>query len=118
MKHVDVVELTKKSVAQTMGTDYMTELGDFAALDSYKLVDVGKAVTASGTVDVYCKKLIGLLGKLVVDSKKYAASDIKGIFVESFDWGSFVERVYFTPQDLIEDDMWNLVNGLVYENSL
>lgn len=116
MKHVDVVELTQKSVAQTMGTDYMTNLGDFAALDSYKLVDVGKDVTASGTVDVYCKKLIGLLGKLVVDAKKYAASDIKGIFVDSFDWGSFVERVYFTPQDLIEDDMWNLVDGKIYEN--
>lgn len=116
MKHVDVVSLTQEAVAQTMGTDYMEKLGDFAALDSYKLVDVGKDVTASGTVDVYCKKLIGVLAKLVVDAKKYEAADIRGIFVDSFDWGSFVERVYFTPQDIIEDDMWNLVDGKVYEN--
>ena len=44
MKHVDVVELTQKAVAQTMGSEYMEQLGDWAALDSYKLVDVGKAV--------------------------------------------------------------------------
>lgn len=115
MKHVDVVTLTQKAVAQTMGDEYMEQLGDFAALDSYKLADVGREVTASGTVDVYSKKLVGLLGKMVIDEKKYEGA-IKSIFVDSFDWGSFVERVYFTPQDLIEDDMWNLIDGKVYEN--
>lgn len=116
MKHVDVVELTQKAVAQTMGSEYMEQLGDWSALDSYKLVDVGKAVLDAGTVDVFSKKLIGLLGKLVVDAKKYEGAVIKSIFVDSFDWGSFVERVYFSPQDLIEDDMWNLIDGKVYEN--
>lgn len=115
MKHVDVVELTQKAVAQTMGTEYMEQLGDFAALDSYKLADVGREVTASGTVDVYSKKLVGLLGQMVIDEKKYEGA-IKSIFVDSFDWGSFVERVYYTPQDLIEDDIWNLIDGKVYEN--
>lgn len=116
MKHVDVQELTLEAVAQTMGTDYMEELGDLNAIDSYKLVDIGKDVTASGTVDVYAKKLIGVLAKLVIDEKKYTANGFKSLFVESFDWGSFVERVYFEPQDIIEDDMWNLVDGKVYEN--
>ena len=116
MKHVDVVELTQKAVAQTMGTEYMEQLGEWGALDSYKLVDVGKDVLQSGTVDVFCKKLIGVIGKLVIDEKKYEGSVIKSIVVDSFDWGSFVERVYFKPQDLIEDDMWNLIDGQVYEN--
>ena len=116
MKHVDVVTLTQQAVAQTMGTEYMEQLGDWGQLDSYKLVDVGKAVLDAGTVDVFSKKLIGLLGKLVVDAKKYEGAVIKSIFVDSFDWGSFVERVYFSPQDLIEDDMWNLIDGKVYEN--
>lgn len=116
MKHVDVVKLTQDAVAQTMGTEYMESLGDFDAIDSYKLVDIGKAVLEAGTVDVFCKKLIGLLGKLVIDAKRYEGAVIKSIFVDSFDWGSFVERVYYTPQDLIEDDMWNLIDGKVYEN--
>ena len=116
MKHVDVVELTQKAVAQTMGSEYMEQIGTWSDLDSYKLVDVGKAVLEAGTNDVYCKKLIGLLGKMVIDDKKYDGSVIKSIFVDSFEWGSFVERVYFEPQDLIEDDMWNLIDGQVYEN--
>ena len=116
MKHVDVVALTQEAVAQTMGAEYMEKLGDLNFLDSYKLADVGRDVTASGTVDVYSKKLVGLMGKMVIDEKRYEGSVIKSIFVDSFDWGSFVERVYFTPQDLIEDDMWNLIAGKVYEN--
>lgn len=118
MKHVDVVSLTQKAVAQTMGDEYMEQLGDFAALDSYKLADVGKDIIEgeNGTLDVYAKKLIGLIGKMVIDAKRYTAAGIKGIFVDSFDWGSFVERIYFEPQDIIEDDMWNLIDGKVYEN--
>lgn len=116
MKHVDVVELTQEAVAQTMGTDYMTDIGDFSGVNSYKLIDIGKDVLDGGTIDVYAKKLLGLLGKMVIDAKSYEGAGIDSIFVDSFDWGSFVERVYFTPQDLIEDDMWNLIDGKVYEN--
>lgn len=116
MKHVDVVELTQEAVAQTMGTDYMTDIGDFSGINSYKLIDIGKDVLDGGTIDVYAKKLLGLLGKMVIDAKSYEGAGIDSIFVDSFDWGSFVERVYFTPQDLIEDDMWNLIDGKVYEN--
>lgn len=116
MKHVDVVELTQEAVAQTMGTDYMNDVGDFSGVNSYKLIDIGKDVLDGGTIDVYAKKLLGLMGKMVIDAKTYEGAGIKSIFVDSFDWGSFVERVYFTPQDLIEDDMWNLIDGKVYEN--
>ena len=81
MKHVDVVKLTQEAVAQTMGAEYMEKLGDISFLDSYKLADVGRDVTASGTVDVFSKKLVGLLGKMVIDAKRYKGSVIKSIFV-------------------------------------
>lgn len=117
MKRVDVVSVTKKAIAQAMGDTYMSELGDLAALDSYKLVDVGRAVTGAGTREAFSKALISVLAKLVIDERKYTG-EIKSIFVDSFDWGGFVERVYFTPDQIIDDDMWNLVNGQVYTNSL
>ncbi len=117
MKHVDVVALTQKAVAQTMGAEYMEQLGDLAALESYKLVDVGRAVTGPSTREVFSKALISLLAKMVIDERQYTG-EIKSIFVDNFDWGGFVERVYFTPDQIIEDDMWSLVNGRVYENSL
>lgn len=117
MKRVDVIELTQKAIAQAMGTEYMEQLGDLSALESYKLVDVGREVLGAGTREVFSKALISLMAKMEIDERRYTG-EIKSIFVDNFDWGGFVERVYFTPDQIIEDDMWNLVNGRVYENSL
>ena len=117
MKRVDVVELTQKALAMTMGAEYMEQLGDLAALDSYKLVDVGREVTGSATREIFSKALISLMAKMEIDERTYTG-EISSIFVNNFDWGGFVERVYFTPDQIIDDDMWNLVNGQVYENSL
>lgn len=117
MKHVDVVALTQKAVAQAMGDTYMEQIGDLGALDSYKLADVGREVLAAGTREVFSKALISLMAKMEIDERRYTG-EIKSIFVDNFDWGGFVERVYFTPDQIIEDDMWSLVNGTVYENSL
>lgn len=117
MKRVDVVELTQKALAMTMGAEYMEKLGDLAALDSYKLVDVGREVTGSATREIFSKALISLMAKMEIDERTYTG-EISSIFVDNFDWGGFVERVYFTPDQIIDDDMWNLVNGQVYENTL
>lgn len=117
MKRVDVIDLTQKAVAQAMGTEYMEQLGDLSALESYKLIDVGRDVLGSGTREAYSKALISLMAKMEIDERKYTG-EINSIFVDNFDWGGFAERVYFTPDQIIEDDMWSLVNGRVYENSL
>ena len=117
MKRVDVVELTQKALAMTMGAEYMEKLGDLEALDSYKLVDVGREVTGSATREIFSKALISLMAKMEIDERTYTG-EISSIFVDNFDWGGFVERVYFTPDQIIDDDMWNLVNGQVYENTL
>ena len=115
MKFNDVVELTQKAVAQTLGTEYMEKAGKFAPLTSFNLVDVGKDVLDSGSVDSYVKSLLTQMGKMVIDSKVYKA-ELPTLFVDSFDWGGYIERVYFSPQDLLKDDMYDLVDGKVYED--
>lgn len=115
MKFTDVVNLTQTAVAQTLGATYMEKDGKIASIESFKLVDVGKDVLDSGSVDSYVKSLLTQIGKMIIDAKRYTA-DIPSIFVDSFDWGGYVERVYFAPQDLIQDEMYNLVNGATYED--
>ena len=115
MKFTDIVNLTQTAVAQTLGTTYLEKDGKIASIESFKLVDVGKDVLDSGSVDSYVKSLLTQLGRMVIDSKRYSA-DIPSIFVDSFDWGGYVERVYFSPQDLIKDEMYDLVNGTTYED--
>ena len=115
MKFIDVVELTKSAVAQSLGNEYMEKVGDLSALDSYKLVDIGKDVLDGGTVDSYVKSLLTQIGKLYIESREYV-SELNSIYIDSFDWGGYLERVYFAPQDLVTDEMFNLVNGNSYDD--
>ena len=115
MKFIDVVELTKSAVAQSLGNEYMEKVGDLSALDSYKLVDIGKDVLDGGTVDSYVKSLLTQIGKLYIESREYV-SELNSIYIDSFDWGGYLERVYFSPQDLVTDEMFNLVNGNSYDD--
>lgn len=115
MKFQDVVELTQNAVAQTLGAEYMTKEGKLAPLTSFNLVDVGKDVLDSGSVDSYVKALLTQMGKMIVESKVYKA-ELPSLFIDSFDWGGYIERVYFSPQDLLKDEMYDLVDGKVYED--
>ena len=115
MKKVDVVKITQEAVAQTMGADYMSEKGGLKAIESFRLPDIGEDVLNSGAVDQYVKSILTQLGKMYVDSKAYAA-ELPSLFIDSFEWGGYLERVYFKPQDLIQDEMYNLVDGATYED--
>ena len=50
MKKVDVVKITQEAVAQTMGSDYMSEHGGLKEIESFRLPDIGVDVLNSGTV--------------------------------------------------------------------
>ena len=115
MKKVDVVKITQEALAQTMGADYMSEKGGIKEIESFRLADIGEDVINSGTVDQYVKSILTQLGKMYVDSKAYAA-ELPSLFIDSFEWGGYLERVYFKPQDLIQDEMYNLVDGATYED--
>lgn len=115
MKFENVVELTQNAVAQTLGSTYLTKDGKLTPLTSFNLVDVGKDVLDSGSVDTYVKALLTQMGKMIIESKVYTA-ELPSLFIESFDWGGYIERVYFSPQQLIDDDMYNLVDGKTYED--
>ena len=115
MKFVDVVTVVQNAVAQAMGTEYMAKVGNLADLDSYKLVELGKDVLDSGTVDTYTKSLLSQLGKMFIDSRKYEG-EMPSIFIDSFEWGGYIERVGFDLAEIIADPKWNLTNNTDYSS--
>ena len=115
MKFVDVVTVVQNAVAQAMGSDYMAKVGDLANLDSYKLVELGKDVLSAGTVDTYTKSLLSQLGKMFIDSRKYEG-EMPSIFIDSFEWGGYIERVGFDLAEIIADPKWNLTNNTDYSS--
>lgn len=115
MKFVDVVTVVQNAVAQAMGSEYMAKVGDLANLDSYRLVELGKDVLDTGTVDTYTKSLLSQLGKMFIDSRKYEG-EMPSIFIDSFEWGGYIERVGFDLAEIIADPKWNLTNNTDYSS--
>lgn len=115
MKFEDVLDVTKKALAQSMGGEYMEQLGDLAALDDAKLVDVGRGVLeGNGTTEKFTKALVSVIGKIEFDSREYKIST-PSIVVSSMDWGGFVEDVQFdVSENIMQDPMYNLVDGTSY----
>ena len=115
MKFEDVLDVTKKALAQSMGGEYMEQLGDLAALDDAKLVDVGRGVLeGNGTTEKFTKALVSVIGKIEFDSREYKIST-PSIVVNSMDWGGFVEDAQFdVSENIMQDPMYNLVDGQSY----
>ena len=135
MKFENVVSLTQNACAQILGKGYQVctgtttdsegnkvptyqTIGDGALthLDSSRLVDVGEDVlNAENAVDRYVGSLITQMSKMVNVIDEYEP-EIPSIMVDASEWGGFQQREYFSPQELIQDEMYNLIDGNVYED--
>lgn len=114
MKIEAIIDLTKKVVAQTLGTTYMEQDGKLTAIESGKLVDVGKDVLdMQNGVDAFTKSCIDVIGKYDFDSFTYEP-EIKSIMRDNWEWGAFLERIKIEPQEILTDDIFNLVDGTSY----
>lgn len=114
MEIVNVVDVTKKALAQTLGTTYMANEATISAIESGKLIDIGRDVlNAEKGVDNFCKALIDVVGKIEFANWMYEP-EIKSIYKDSWEWGAFLERVKFEPNILENDDLFNLVDGKDY----
>ena len=115
MDVTQIKNLTMNAIAQTLGAGYMTqEDGSIAPLDDSKLVDVGKALeNIENGVENFAKSLLDQLAKMYVVSDAYK-NDLPDIFVDSFEWGGFIEVVNFDLATVIDDPMFNLIDGQSY----
>lgn len=122
MKLVDCVQLVRDAVAQTMGDDYMPLLNEggqplsndeLAALPSQKLIDIGADVTGEEKINSLVSGLISRLGRHVIEARLYT-SKLPSLYVESFDWGGFLERTRVGLGDILADPMYGKVAGTSY----
>ena len=126
MKFEQIKEVTYNALTQALGKSYFETTPEateenpnptaiLQPIESYNLVDVGKDVEDSGTVDVYVKGLIVQLGKIYVESREFVGR-IPSIFIDNLEWGGYVERVVFDLANISDDDMYNLIDGKLYED--
>lgn len=81
--------------------------------DLSNLVDVGNEIINTDNVDNYVKKLIDRIGKVIFVNRLYAGG-VPSVLMDSWEFGSIVEKISADMPDADENDSWKLENGQEY----
>ena len=98
-----------------LGTVTSEVLGkeDVLAEDLSNLVDVGNEIVDTENVDNYVKKLIDRIGKVVFVNRLYAGG-VPSVLMDSWAFGSIVEKISADMPEADTNDSWNLQDGQTY----
>ena len=81
--------------------------------DLSNLVDVGNEIFDTDNVDNYVKKLIDRIGQVIFVNRLYAGG-VPSVLMDSWEYGSVVEKISADLPEADENDSWNLQNGQTY----
>lgn len=94
-------------------------LGETAVVneDLSNVVDIGKAVFDATSVDNYVKKLVNHIGKVIFQDRVYAGG-VPSVLMDSWEFGSVLQKVSMSLPEATENDSWNLVDGQEYKQDV
>lgn len=82
--------------------------------DLSNVVDIGKQVIDSNNVDNYVKKLVNHIGKVVFVNRLYAGG-VPSVLMDSWEYGSVLEKISADMPEATESDTWKLEGGKSYD---
>lgn len=107
MKVTQVKDLVNSAIQQTTGTSVLLKE------DLSNVVDVGSEIFGAESVDNFVKKLVDRVGYTVFNSRVYQGS-IPSVLMNSWEFGSVMEKVETEIPKATENDSWNLKDGQEY----
>ena len=107
MKVTQLKDIVNHVTSEVLGKE------DVLAEDLSNLVDVGNEIVDSENVDNYVKKLIDRIGKVVFVNRLYAGG-VPSVLMDSWEFGSIVEKISADMPDAEENDSWQLQDGQTY----
>ena len=81
--------------------------------DLSNVVDIGKQIIDSDNVDNYVKKLVNHIGKVIFVNRLYAGG-VPSVLMDSWEYGSILEKISAELPDAVENESWNLKDGQEY----
>lgn len=90
-------------------------LGETAVVaeDLSNVVDIGKNIVDSDNVDNYVKKLVNHIGKVIFVNRLYAGG-VPSVMMDSWEFGSVLEKISAEMPEAHENDTWALTDGKDY----
>lgn len=107
MKVTQLKDIVNTVTSEVLGKE------DVVSEDLSNLVDVGNEIINTDNVDNYVKKLIDRIGKVVFVNRLYAGG-VPSVLMDSWEFGSIVEKISADMPDAEENDSWKLENGQEY----
>lgn len=86
---------------------------DLVKEDLSNIVDVGKEIFDSTSVDNYVRTLVDRVGKVIFVSRPYSGST-PSVLMDSWDYGAVVEKISCELPEAVENKSWDLQDGQDY----
>ena len=107
MKVTQLKDIVNSATSEVLGkTDVVND-------DLTNLVDVGNEIFDTDNVDNYVKKLIDRIGQVIFVNRLYAGG-VPSVLMDSWEYGSVVEKISADMPEADENDSWKLQNGQTY----
>lgn len=107
MKVTQLKDIVNSATSEVLGkTDIVND-------DLSNLVDVGNEIFNTDNVDNYVKKLIDRIGQVIFVNRLYAGG-VPSVLMDSWEYGSVVEKISADMPEADENDSWNLQDGQTY----
>ena len=81
--------------------------------DLSNVVAIGKTIIDSDNIDNYVKKLVNHIGKVIFVNRLYAGG-VPSVLMDSWEYGSILEKITAELPDASENKSWDLNNGENY----
>lgn len=107
MKITQIHEIMNTTVQEVLGTEAIVNE------DLSNIVDIGNEIISTENVDNYVKKLVNHIGKVVFSDRVYSGS-APNVLMDSWEFGSILEKVTAEIPQATENDSWNLIDGKEY----
>lgn len=111
MKVNQIYELMNGVTSEILGkTDLVKE-------DLSNVVDVGTEIFNGTDVDNYVKSLVNHIGKVVFVNRSYSGN-APSVIMDSWEFGSVLEKIQADIPQAQENDSWNLTDGESYDTNV
>lgn len=87
---------------------------DIVAEDLSNVVDIGNEIFSNTEVDNYVKSLVNHIGKVIFVNRPYSGN-IPSMLMDSWEFGSVVEKIQADLPTAYENKSWELTDGQSYD---
>lgn len=85
--------------------------------DLRNIVDIGNEIINTNNVDAYVGKLVNHIGKVVFADRLYAGG-VPSVMMDSWEFGSILEKITAEMPVATENQSWELEDGQVYDPNI